>query len=176
MNRKSLYVSIVLVLLFAVAMMGVTLAGCGEEAVDTLVDDGMTDDGAVDDGVVDDGMTDGDMSPALDIPGTVAGQYVDLTPDQANALMESMPGAIVIDVSPYYADGHLPGAVSYYPNAALVAAIPTLDPEATYLVYCHADGPAIAGAETLVDAGFGMVYRLQGNYSAWVDAGYPVEM
>jgi rhodanese-related sulfurtransferase len=26
-----------------------------------------------------------------------------------------------------------------------------------------------------VDAGFGKVYRLQGNFAAWVDAGYPVE-
>jgi 3-mercaptopyruvate sulfurtransferase SseA len=34
---------------------------------------------------------------------------------------------------------------------------------------------AIAGAQKLVDSGFTNVYRLEGNYAAWVDAGYPVE-
>jgi len=33
--------------------------------------------------------------------------------------------------------------------------------------------PAIAQA--LIDAGFKNIYRLEGNYAAWVDSGYPVE-
>ena len=66
--------------------------------------------------------------------------------------------------------------MNYYGDNPLEDAIPDLDEQATYLVYCHADGPSIAGAETLVDAGFDKVYRLAGNYAAWVDAGYPVEM
>ena len=45
----------------------------------------------------------------------------------------------------------------------------------TYLVYCHVDSVAIQGAQKLVDAGFMKVYRLAGNYKAWVDAGYPIE-
>jgi rhodanese-related sulfurtransferase len=45
-----------------------------------------------------------------------------------------------------------------------------------YLVYCHADGPSIQGARMLVDAGFPTVYRLVGNYGAWVGAGYATEM
>jgi len=42
-------------------------------------------------------------------------------------------------------------------------------------VYCHGDGPSIAGAQKLIDAGFKYVYRLEGNYGAWVDAGYEIE-
>ena len=34
---------------------------------------------------------------------------------------------------------------------------------------------SIYGAQKPVDAGFPVVYRLEGNYSAWVDTGYPVE-
>ncbi|MBE0700129.1 MAG: rhodanese-like domain-containing protein, partial [Acholeplasmataceae bacterium] len=37
------------------------------------------------------------------------------------------------------------------------------------------DSVSIAGASKLIDAGFENVYRLEGNYSAWVEAGYPVE-
>lgn len=102
--------------------------------------------------------------------------YVDVTPAEAKALIEQTPDIIIIDVSPAYAKGHLPNAVNYYiGNGSLDRAIPNLDKENTYLVYCHVDSVAIQGAQKLVDAGFKNVYRLKGNYKAWVDAGYPIE-
>jgi rhodanese-related sulfurtransferase len=102
--------------------------------------------------------------------------YIDVTPAEAQDLIAQDPDIIIIDVSPAYAQGHLPGAVSYYlGDGSLDAAIPMLDKNATYLVYCHIDSVAIQGAQKLVDAGFQNVYRLEGNYQAWVDAGYPIE-
>jgi adenylyltransferase/sulfurtransferase len=102
--------------------------------------------------------------------------YMDVTPEEAKKLIDENPDLIIIDVSPKYDEGHLPGAINYYAgDGSLDEAIPTLDPEAEYLVYCHVDSVSIAGAQALVDAGFENVYRLAGNYAAWVDAGYPVE-
>jgi adenylyltransferase/sulfurtransferase len=102
--------------------------------------------------------------------------YMDITPEEAKKLIDENPDLIIIDVSPKYDEGHLPGAVNYYlGDGSLDAAIPTLDPEAKYLVYCHVDSVSISGAQALVDAGFKSVYRLEGNYSAWVDAGYEIE-
>lgn len=102
--------------------------------------------------------------------------YMDVTPEEAKKLIDENPDLIIIDVSPKYDEGHLPGAINYYAgDGSLDEAIPTLDPEAKYLVYCHVDSVSIAGAQALVDAGFENVYRLAGNYAAWVDAGYPVE-
>ena len=102
--------------------------------------------------------------------------YIDVSPAEAKELIDNNPDLIIIDVSPNYDNGHLPGAVNYYlGDGSLDEAIPTLDKSKTYLVYCHVDSVAIAGAQKLVDAGFDSVYRLEGNYSAWVDAGYPVE-
>ena len=57
--------------------------------------------------------------------------YVDVNAEKAKMLIETMPELIVIDVSPHWAEGHLPRAVNYYPASALKEAIPTLDPEAT---------------------------------------------
>ena len=103
-------------------------------------------------------------------------EYMDLTPEEAKKLIDENPDLIIIDVSPKYDDGHLPGAINYYiGDGSLDDAIPTLDPEAKYLVYCHVDSASIPGAQKLVDAGFKNVYRLEGNYAAWVDAGYEVE-
>jgi len=102
--------------------------------------------------------------------------YVDLTVEEAKELIDSTPDLVIIDVSPKYDEGHIPGAIHYYlADGSLDEAIPTLDKSKTYLVYCHVDSVSIAGASALIEAGFENVFRLEGNYGAWVDAGYPVE-
>ena len=107
---------------------------------------------------------------------SIQGTYINLSPVEAKELIGNNPDLVIIDVSPAYAEGHLPGAINYYlGDGSLDRAIPTLDKSKTYLVYCHVDSVAIQGAQKLVDAGFQNVYRLEGNYSAWVDAGYPTE-
>jgi rhodanese-related sulfurtransferase len=114
------------------------------------------------------------MTPAATTPPGSNSGYTDLTAAQAKDLIDTEKELIIIDVSPYYDQGHLPGAISI-PLATLDEKIPALDKTGTYLVYCHGDSPSIAGAQKLVDAGFMKVYRLAGNYAAWVDAGYMVE-
>jgi rhodanese-related sulfurtransferase len=105
----------------------------------------------------------------LVIPG-----YTDVTPAQAQVLIEEIADLAIIDVSPHYDNGHLPGAKHYYlPN--LPQRLNELDKNKTYLVYCHADVPSQSGAKILADNGFSKVYRLKGNYGAWVNAGYPIE-
>jgi rhodanese-related sulfurtransferase len=102
--------------------------------------------------------------------------YMDVNADEAAELIDENPDLIIIDVSPNYDQGHIPGAVNYYiGDGSLEEAIPTLDKNADYLVYCHVDSASISGAQMLIDAGFENVYRLEGNYQAWVDAGYAVE-
>ncbi len=102
--------------------------------------------------------------------------YKDISPQEAKDLIDSTPDLVIIDVSPKYDEGHLPGSINYYVgDGSLDNAIPTLDKRVPYLVYCHVDSASISGSQKLIDAGFPTVYRLEGNYSAWVDAGYPVE-
>jgi len=102
--------------------------------------------------------------------------YMDVTPAEAKALMDNNPNLIVIDVSPAYAEGHLPKAFNFpVGDGTLNATIPILEPEAMYLVYCHVMTASVAGAQKLIDAGFTNVYRLEGEYDAWIEAGYPIE-
>ena len=102
--------------------------------------------------------------------------YTDVSPAEAKKLIEETPDLVIIDVSPFYSHGHIPGAVNYYlADGSLDEAIPSLDKNRTYLVYCHSDAVSIQAAQKLIDAGFETVYRLEGNYQAWVDAGYDVE-
>lgn len=113
--------------------------------------------------------------PIQDTP-EVTITYTDISPEEAKAMIDEKPELIIIDVSPKYDEGHIPGAINYYVgDGSLDEAIPDLDPMAEYLVYCHNDAASTLGASKLIEAGFKNVYRLEGNYGAWVDAGYPVE-
>ncbi len=83
---------------------------------------------------------------------------------------------IIIDVSPNHDNGHIPNAINYYiGDGSLDNAIHSLDKNKEYLVYCNVDSTSIGGAKKLVDAGFTIIYRLEGNYQAWIVAGYPIE-
>jgi len=102
--------------------------------------------------------------------------YIDVTPEEAKKLIDSIPELVILDVSPLYESGHIPGAINHYVgDGSLDDAIPTLEKGVPYLVYCHSDSASISGSKKLVAAGFDPVYRLIGNYGAWVEAGYPVE-
>ena len=99
----------------------------------------------------------------------VKGTYINVSAAEAKEMIENNPDLVIIDVSQNYAQGHIPKAVNY------PSGIPDLDKEGKYLVYCHTDAASIEAANLLVDAGFKNVYRLEGNYESWVDAGYEVE-
>lgn len=102
--------------------------------------------------------------------------YIDVTPEEAKKLIETLTGLVIIDVSPLYDSGHIPGAINFYVgDGSLDAAISSLDMNVPYLVYCHSDSASISGAKKLIEAGFETVYRLEGNFGAWVNAGFPVE-
>ena len=105
------------------------------------------------------------------------GGYIDVSASRAKELIDKNSNLVIIDVSPKYDEGHIPGAINYYiGDGSLDEAIPTLDKNKEYLVYCHVDSASISGAQKLVDAGFSPVYRLKGNYQAWLDAGYEIEV
>ncbi len=102
--------------------------------------------------------------------------YMDVSPAKAMELIKSNPDLLIIDVSPMWAKGHLPGALSFpIGNGRFEAAIPSWDAKGKYLIYCHGDAPSIKAAQMLIDKGFHNVYRLEGNYSGWVKAGYEVQ-
>jgi rhodanese-related sulfurtransferase len=113
---------------------------------------------------------------SLNADGHMQADYQDISAQEAKMMMEENPELIIIDVSPIWHKGHLPGAINYpWGDGSFAAATPEWDKEAQYLIYCHGDAPAIAAAKHLAENGFNYVYRLEGNYSAWVEAGYTVE-
>jgi rhodanese-related sulfurtransferase len=107
-------------------------------------------------------------------PGAVTpAGYHDVTAQEARDIKHASEGKLVIiDLSPEYAEGHLPMAINILPEF-LDTKIPDLDKSRPYLVYSRSDDTSSAGAAKLVNAGFSPVYRLKGNYESWVSAGFP---
>jgi len=102
--------------------------------------------------------------------------YKDISPQEAKMMMEENSELIIIDVSPIWHKGHLPGAVNFpWGDGSFAEAAPEWEKGAMYLIYCHGDAPAIAAAKHLIENGFKHVYRLEGNFGAWKEAGYPIE-
>jgi len=104
--------------------------------------------------------------------------YMDIKPDEAYERWQNNEFDLIIDVVglDIYSLGHLPGAVNYvWADGTLNGKIPELNSSWTYLVYCHTDPPSTSSAQAIVNAGFEHIYRLEGNYAAWKNAGYPIE-
>ena len=185
-----------ILIILAIALVSALLVGCTEKAMteekDTMaakteapmtevptqeeapMDDPMTEVPASEEPMAEE--TEKPMEEEMMIGKKTEDGYIDVTPEEAMKLIESTPNLVIIDVSPKYNQGHIPGAINYYVgNGSLDEAIDSLDKDVPYLVYCHVDSASIAGARILVNAGFNPVYRLEGNYGAWVEAGFPVE-
>ncbi|MCP4348025.1 MAG: hypothetical protein GY795_21190 [Desulfobacterales bacterium] len=95
----------------------------------------------------------------------------------AKNLIDTTSDLVIIDVSTMYDQGHLPLARNYPVNDGTLAnEIPNLNKNGQYLVYCHSDIASLKATQMLLAEGFQTVYRLEGNYDAWADAGYLIDI
>ena len=104
--------------------------------------------------------------------------FADISAAEVKSKIDAGDFEAIFDVSPHFNDGHLPGATNANAGGGgsnLSELIGNRDKTKTYLVYCHADGPSMAGAQLMEDAGFENVFRLEGNFGAWTGAGYATE-
>jgi len=101
-------------------------------------------------------------------------KFIEINAKQAKEMIDKAVNLQILDVSPNWKQGHIPGAINIETND-LMQNLNKLDIKKATLVYCHGDAPSIFAATLLVENGFKPVFRLLGNYKAWVDEGYPIE-
>jgi rhodanese-related sulfurtransferase len=104
--------------------------------------------------------------------------FIDMAASMVKLKIDAGEFEAIFDVSPMFNVSRLPGATNAKESGGgtdLSELIEGMDKTKSYLVYCHSDSPAMAGAQLMEDAGFKNVFRLEGNFGAWVDAGYDVE-
>ncbi len=99
--------------------------------------------------------------------------YKDVNAYQARNLMRLYPNLKIIDISGTYNMGHIPGSINLFiGDGSLDKALAELNKSDRYLIYYHADKTSKEAATKFLKAGFKRIYRLNGNYSSWVEAGF----
>lgn len=106
-----------------------------------------------------------------------------LTPDDVEQELSS--GAVLVDLreaDELDANGRIPGAVHVPRGMLEFRADPTspyhqegLDPSARVILHCAAGGRSALAAMALKEMGYERVAHLDGGFTAWRDAGKPVE-
>jgi len=111
--------------------------------------------------------------------GLKANAIPQITVDQLNDLIVSQTDLRVLDVRrpPEYTSGHVPGAIAE-PLANLTERLPVLELEPSKLtaVICGSGYRSSAATSILQQHGFANLVNVAGGTSAWIAAGYPVEI
>jgi rhodanese-related sulfurtransferase len=92
-------------------------------------------------------------------------------------MIESNPNLVILDVRTQaeYDSGHIQNA-TLIPVTELANRLGELDTEKEILVYCKAGGRSATASQILVDNGFSKVYNMLGGITAWMSAGYWIEI
>lgn len=102
---------------------------------------------------------------------------MNVTPEQAEKLLKENKEIVVLDVRTpeEFADGHLAGAKNLdFLEDGFAKQLEALDKSKTYLVHCQAGGRS-AKACKLMGEKFPKLYHMDGGFSAWKEAGKPVQ-
>jgi rhodanese-related sulfurtransferase len=103
-----------------------------------------------------------------------------LTPVSQEALIERLDDGAqapyVLDVRTVeeYVSGHVPGAVNI-PHDQLASRLAEVPKDRDVVLYCRSGRRAVLAGEVLADNGYAHLEHLQGDITAWVDQGRPVE-
>lgn len=102
-----------------------------------------------------------------------------VSPGTAQALIDSVPGILVVDVRTIeeYEEGRLPGSRRIELGrleAALDGGELPEDPSAPLLVYCRTGRRSAEAAALLAGRGYTRVFDLEGGITEWSEAGLPV--
>lgn len=116
----------------------------------------------------------GTTACTADDAGTTAQAGSDTLDPVAFGELASGEGVVLLDVrtAEEYAAGHLAGATLLsLENGDLAAALDSLDPTATYAVYCRSDNRSGQALALMQEAGFTDAAHLDGGIVAWQEAG-----
>lgn len=99
--------------------------------------------------------------------------YKDVNAYEAYNLMKIYPNLKIIDISGTFEMGHIPGSINLFiGDGSLDKALAELSKNDRYLIYYHTDITSKEAAKKFLEAGFKKIYRLDGNFSSWVEAGF----
>ena len=101
-----------------------------------------------------------------------SGTYVDITPDELAAMLESKDFLFINVHIPYAGEIEQTDLFLPYDQAAQQIDQLPADKNAKIVVYCRSDRMSRISVEEWVKAGYANLYNLDGGFEAWEAAGY----
>ncbi len=108
-------------------------------------------------------------------PEAVPTEAPSIAPQELSELQAAGNAPVVIDVrsAKEFAAGHIPGAL-HIPYDVVAERISEVDAPNGVALYCMVGPRARKGEASLLAAGFGPVFHVEGGFSAWKEAGLPI--
>lgn len=101
-------------------------------------------------------------------------RYTEISVEKAKDMLDNNDDLIIVDVSNNYINGHIPTAINVYLNE-LENNLNEFEKDDEILVYARFNMNSIEAAKIFTDNEFTNIYRLKGEYDAWVSEGYKIE-
>ncbi len=106
------------------------------------------------------------------VPVNGGGEYIDITPQELQEMLEAEDFFFVNVHVPY--DGEIPSTDASIAFDEVEARLGEFPPEkgAKIVVYCRSGSMSAIAAKTLVQAGYTRIFNLDGGFRAWAEAGF----
>ncbi len=101
-------------------------------------------------------------------------RYIEISAEKAKEMLDSNKDLIILDISNNYINGHIPTAINIELKD-LAENLSELDQNDDILIYGRFYMNSVEAAKILTDNNFNKVYRLRGEFDAWVSEGYDIE-
>jgi rhodanese-related sulfurtransferase len=102
-----------------------------------------------------------------------------IAPERASEVLSDGDGDLVLlDVRTpeEFAQARIGGSINLDVSSRDFAdRLATLDPEATYVVYCRTGNRSAEAVRMMQDLGFSRIYEIDGGIARWYEAGLPIE-
>jgi rhodanese-related sulfurtransferase len=106
------------------------------------------------------------------VPVDGGGQYIDITPQELNRMLEEKDFFFVNVHIPY--EGELPDTDAFIPYDEIDSHLSEFpqDKDARIVLYCRRGSMSTIAAREMVQLGYINIYNLDGGFRAWSEAGY----
>jgi phage shock protein E len=117
-------------------------------------------------------VNDGEGDLGQVVPVDRGGQYIDITPQELNTMLEKKDFFFVNVHIPY--EGELPDTDAFIPFDEIEGHLSEFpqDRDAKIVLYCRSGSMSATAAREMVRLGYTNVYNLDGGFRAWFEAGF----